>query len=320
MSDRAHRHTRRLRLGLVSAAALIAALMGATPALAEGESAAWWKLSSSSIPSYLAPGAEGTIIVTATNLGDANIEGGASHVKVVDTLPPGLTVTSVTPPTCTVGPGQPVCAKKWPAEKTVVPVPKCEHTVSTATCTFEETLAPYEQWEMQITVAVSAADGSKPVNVVEVEGGGLAPKKLERPLTVSSNPTPFGVEGFEVAPEDEHGEAEAQAGSHPFQFTTTFALNRIYHEFPSKAILVTAPELAKNVHVNLPPGFIGNANQQVIPQCTELQFTTVLKNNKSNQCPENTAIGVAISTLTEPDVVRGLTIAEPVYNLVPARG
>jgi hypothetical protein len=323
MMRRAHRPERSL-LALLAAGALLAALTGATPASA-AESGAWWQLSSSSTPTYLPPGGEGTIVVTATNLGVANVSASPEHpVTITDKLPPGMTITGMKPVTCpTEGPAIPMCGKKWPASNTVVQYPKCTPGTSEASCTFTETLAPYERWEVQITVKVSAsiASGSKDeVNEAIVDGAGVPAKSIRRALTVSSEPTPFGVEDFELLPEDEHGEPEAQAGSHPFQFTTTLAMNRIYHEFPSGLTLPSVPGLVKDLHVNLPPGFIGNANKEIIHQCTELQFTTVLKNNIANQCPEDTAVGAAVATLTEPDVVHGLTVPVPVYNLVPSKG
>ena len=315
---------RRCLVGLFAASALLAALTGATPAMAEG-SAAWLQLSSSSTPTYLAPGGEGTVVATATNLGNANVTGAEHPVTITDKLPPGLEVTGTTPVVCPVGsPAIPVCAKKWPAQSTLEHFPKCTPSPHEVTCTLAETLAPFEQWEVDITVKVSAGipSGSKgEINSVSVAGGGVESRSLQRALTVSSEPTPFGVEDYEVTPENDHGGAEAQAASHPYQFTTTLAFNRIYFKYGNELTLPSVPVPAKDVHVNLPPGLIGNANKKIIPQCTELQFTTVLNNNIANECPANSAIGAAVVSITEPDGLHNtFTLPVPVYNLVPSVG
>jgi hypothetical protein len=320
---------RRLVLALLTAGLLLTALTGATPALAQGK--AWWKLGMSSTPTNLPPGKEGTINLTVTNLGDAEVPAGESGkaVTITDTVPKGLEVTGVKPATCLAkgandqeAPEKPVCARKWPqVPTTVVEFPECEWTASTATCHLAETLAPYERWEMSINVKLLAGteSGSEPVNTMAVTGGGLGDKALSRALKVSSELTPFGIENYELTPENEEGGAETQAGSHPFQFTTTLALNRIYQLFPNGNIEPSVPVQPKDLKINLPAGLIGNANKKVIPQCTELQFNTTVSGG-INQCPEETAVGAAVVTITEPNVVRAATVSVPVYNLEPAEG
>jgi hypothetical protein len=315
MQRRPRRPTCRLPVGLFASCVLLAVLAGASPAFAQGEAAPWWYLSSSSTPTYLPPGGEGTILVSATNLGDANVEASKAHpVTVTDILPPGLTVTSM-------------IAVKWPVQNAVVAHPECTPPASSASCTFTETLAPYERWEVYITVKVAASvpSGSKDeVNEVMVKGGeepggGEVPSKsLRRALTVSSEQTPFGVDNYELTPENEGGSPEAQAGSHPFQLTTTLVLNQIYHEFIPGFPLRSVPSLVKDLHVNLPPGLIGNT--VALPQCTELQFTTQVTNGIANECPADTAVGAALASISEPMTLGTDTVVVSVFNLVPSVG
>ena len=329
MRRRAPRPRRPLRAWLLAAAASLAALTGATPAFA-AETAAWWQLSSSATPTNLAPEKEGTISErtisdTATNVGDANIAGSSEPVTVTDKLPPGLVITGLVPPAqiCSPEEGKPLCGKKWPEVNTVVEHPECHYSAREASCTFPEQLDPYERFEVVIKVKVVATELAFPVkeiNEVTVEGGGVPAKSLSHAVTLSSEPTPFGVEDYELAPEDGHGAPETQAGSHPFQFSTTFAFNTTFHKFPSGKILTSVPAAQRNLHVNLPPGLIGNARDKVIPECTELQFATYTQTEKGNECPPDTAIGAAVVSLVEPNNNAPLTLPEPVYNLVPGKG
>lgn len=309
------------RLSLLAGLAVGATLLAAPAALAAGEPAAWLHLTSKAIPSNLAPGQEGTVSIAATNLGDTDILASKAHpVTLTDRLPAGVTATGVLPP-CGDSP-EPVCARHWPEANAEVAHPECTVAPAEVSCAFPERLSPYEQWEVRIAVRVSSGLAPGQVdNVAVAEGEGLpAPAPLHRPLRISSAPPPFGVDRYELSPEGDHGEADAQAGSHPFQFTTGFALNDEYHVFPQGVRLPSAPAPLRNLRVDLPAGFVGNANKSVIPQCTELQFTTVLKNNLANQCPPSTAVGVSVVRVTEPNLGITLSVPESVYNLVPAKG
>jgi hypothetical protein len=319
--------TRRLALLAALCAAAIAALVAAPTASA---ASAWWGITQNAQPTYLAPGGEGDLAIKATNRGYANVEASASHkVTITDKLPPGLEIASVKPVICKlntekeVAPNLPVCGRKFPDRLSVVAFPPCTHTTTEAKCTFEETLAPYETWEMGIQVKVEAgASPGKVSNTVSVdsEAAGVGNAEQTRSVAISNEPVPFGVDTYNLEPEDENGKPATQAGSHPFQFTTELTLNQIMYTFPSGQTFPSVPAQPRNVHVNLPPGLVGTANKQIVPQCTELQFTTVLNNNESNQCPENTAVGVSTVTLTEPSLLKTQTFTVPVYNLVPFEG
>ena len=140
-------------------------------------------------------------------------------------------------------------------------------------------------------------------------GGETVPSALiARPVTISEEATPFRIEDYQLSPENENGTPDTQAGSHPFQLTTTLALNQTVD--PEKP-----PAAVRDLHFNLPPGLIGNPT--VFPQCTEQQFGTRGPGGV-NECPPDTAMGVVSVTFDLHGPV--VTGPVPLFNLVPERG
>src|SRR5467141_620763 len=104
MIARRHRGRSRLSLLTVAAGILLALSVGASQASAEGhteqckkEGCAWWRLDSTTAPTFLVPGTEAQITVTAQDLGAAAMaSSGEKHViTIADTLPAGLKPTSI---------------------------------------------------------------------------------------------------------------------------------------------------------------------------------------------------------------------------------
>jgi hypothetical protein len=277
---------------------------GSSPAFAASP---WWHLGSSSRPSNLEAEGEGQIVVTAANLGDASVDGGKTPVQIEDMLPPGLEVLSVKAIAETVGSGGPYVALPCSKKPFLNPV----------SCTFEGTLAPYGSIELSIGVKVKEGAGAGEVNEASVSGGLAQSASVRRPLRIGGEQS-FGVDDYELAPEEEGGALDTQAGSHPFQLTSTLTLNQRADASPVA--------LAKDLKFNLPPGLIGNPTP--FPQCTLGQFLTITpsgsKNtNPNNLCPSQTAVGVAMITVNEPGGTFGkpLTVfSVPVFNLEPSVG
>jgi hypothetical protein len=307
----------RLALCVLVASVLLGASAGATSAAA-AETTPWWHLASNSAPSYLPPGGEATIFVTASNLGNGEVKASpGAPVKISAVLPEGVVLTGANPTVCHVGSpaGLHMCGKRSPGHGAGQPDLTCHP--ETVTCELKENLAPYEQIEMDLNVKVEAPSGAPLQNTVHVEGGGAKAATITRPLIVNSEPTPYGIENYEVAAEDAAGATETQAGAHPFQLTTTLSLNESLFNFPGRGVLPSTPALSKDLRINLPAGLIGNPVG--IPQCSELDFTTH-PSAEINLCPGETAVGVAVVRVTEPNVIHTITAVEPVFNLEPAKG
>jgi hypothetical protein len=268
----------------------------------------WWHVQSGSRPSFLLPGGSGEVVATVSNLGDA---GSGGVVSITDVLPVGLSAKSVEGEVLegTGGEGvRPVVCSPHPlVERPLV-------------CTVSGSLAAYDSVEMRIGVVVDA--GAKVCkqnspdceqNQVGVSAPGTASVSVLRPVTVSEEVEPFGVEAYEVAPEEEGGGPTVQAGKHPFQVTGTLTMNETGTSFSVKDKLEGHPvALAKDLAGLLPPGLIGNPTP--FARCSITQLDHV-------ECPPASVVGVVTATVNEPVSFGGLaTFTTPIANMEPARG
>jgi len=309
--------SRRPLLAIALLAGVLACLAVAAPAMAQTGSG-WWSLSATAAPTNLAPGHEGVISVTATNLGDGEVQASEGDPVVLTyTLPEGVTAEGARPGSCPQPGISGVCTVHWPNRTEAA---TCSQSASKVTCIFTKPVLPYERLEVEIGVKVSgsAAAPTKASSTITISGGETPGREVNHLVSISEQPTAFGVEEYGLTAEDEAGAPESQAGAHPFQFTTNLNFTRILQSVRG-TLEPEEPHLVKNLHVNLPAGLIGNADRSVIPQCTELQFTTIQPNGIINECPAESAIGAAVATLNEPNGVRFATVVVPVFNLVPSQ-
>ena len=233
------------------------------------------------------------------------INGASSPIKVTDTLPANETVTSVEASTGSGIPGR----------EGGVPL-ACESKPGQVTCSYEGVLPPYVQLLLVIKVKVEGEPPAGAENRLKVEGGATPAKALARPVDASPQPTPFGVESFEVTPEEEGGAPDQQAGSHPFQLATTVDFNQSLIT-TRLGVFPWAPAPLKDVRTVLPPGLVGATT--TVKQCSDADFATVQLFDL-NPCPADTAIGVVVVTFTEPKILTYRTVTRPLFNLAPAAG
>jgi hypothetical protein len=318
---------RRVALVVAVSAVLVVCLASAASA---GAAVAWWHLDASAVPANLPPGGSGRIVLSASDLGDADANGSNVPVKLIDRLPADLTATSVSGKAGLFGARGPV---------------KCElPSAQLVECTFERDLPSYERIEIEIAVSVAVGPGA--TNEVSVSGGEsyscnevasgtgkytnsvcnaegegdfelqfsgkeLTPASATQTLVVSSAPVESGVEKYELIASNEDGSPDRQAGSHPFSLTTTLDLKR-------SAVAPYQPALPKDVVVRLPPGLVGNPTP--FPQCSAGAFYHMV--GAENECPKKTALGVAVVTVRFPEHQANevVTLPVPVFNLKPAVG
>ncbi len=228
--------------------------------------------------------------MAVSNLGDTPIDGSKDPVILTNSLATGLTATAISQPSQN---GTPV-----------------ECVLATLRCTFAGVLNPYEAILVTITVKVEEPPGTVASlsDEASVEGGGGARVSRTLRVPVNGQAAGFGVAGYELAPFNEDGAPASQAGTHPFQLTTTMTLNQTPDRFPV--------ELPKDFHFHLPPGLIGNPN--ATGQCTLANFFALV--TETNLCPPDAVVGVA--TVVAHNVNPGgiITKTVPLFNLVPSQG
>ena len=311
-----------------------------------------WAAQANFLPTVLVRGHTAKLELSAMNLGDAGVSSAIAPVTLTDTLPAGVKATGIGFLTYAgelLSRGLVSCEPAAPATS---------FPASGVTCTWtnSEPLEPYESLNVEIDLEVDSGVSSVHLeNEVSISGGegylchpaaergtgnfhqancnpaeeGVTDGEYEgepsglpvpafsqrRPVSVGGGPTPFGVADYQLALEGEEGAPATQAGSHPYQFTTMVALNQ-------GESAETPPELVKDVTSNWPAGLVGNPT--TIPQCPESLFDeSNSENGGHNECPSDTAIGVAVVHFTlnnQPAAGFTLTLTVPLFNLPPAPG
>lgn len=128
-------------------------------------------------------------------------------------------------------------------------------------------------------------------------------------LGASSASAAFGIKSFDTeVTRDPAGNADIQAGSHPYAVKATVLFNTT--ENPETE-LDEAEGNVKDIHLELPPGLMGNP--QATPQCTQAQFENT-HFFVSGGCPAASQVG------TTTIFAIGTEVTFPVYNLVPHPG
>jgi hypothetical protein len=249
---------------------------------------------------------DGQVVLTAANLGDANASG---RTTITGKLPSGVEAVSVEsfagigvrlgnpgnmgPVSCSLG--------------------------SLVSCVFEGSVLPY--YEVEVRVGVVAQPGARTGETAEasVTGGGAGGETTKRALAFGGEPTPYGVEEYALAPEEEGGAADTQAGSHPFQLTTTLTLNQALEENDTFNALFPRPaQLPKDLRFKLPAGLIGNPTP--FPQCSLKDFLSGRNFLEDTLCSPQTVVGVTRVTINEPDILGFVTVPVPLFSLEPSVG
>jgi hypothetical protein len=304
------------------ATVMVFGLLAVTGAGQAAAAVPWWHVAVISAPAKAA-GGEGRVLVDVGDLGDAMVNSLGSPVTIVDRLPAGVTATHV----YGEGGGGVI------GINVVMNFMKCSIASQTVTCTFMSPHYPLLSYEhLMVAISVNVAPGTGTgMNEVSVTGGGAPAVVSRRALTLTDTASGFGVENYELTPEEEGGALATQAGSHPFQLTTTLILDTgasmVSNRYRDNSTLepeIQPPALTKDLRFNLPPGVVGNPTP--LPKCSMYVFTQQGIANVSGadrrRCPDDTVVGVATPLVTNLDSGKHVPAAysSPLYSLEPSVG
>ncbi len=306
----------RLLGGGLALPATLGVLLACSPAPAAGQKAGvGWEAFAQAHPTDLSPGTTTTLSLYVMNVGAAPSNG---PIVVTDTLPPGVTAVQAggMPED-----GSTVLSPKEEAEEVINGSPRggarwsCAGT-QTVTCTSNpayltslpsgsgQRYRPLERLGIVVRAQGGLAEGPLPNRVTIGGGGAREESAISDTLAVSAAEPGFGFSGWDVWFSNADGTIGTQAGSHPYE--TTFALG-----FNELATGGPAGGEARNLEVELPPGFFGEPN--AIPRCNRLLLD-------AEECPANTEIGNDMVFLGERAGGPDSYILLPVYNMEPPQG
>ena len=243
-----------------------------------------------------------TYVATFVNRGDRATEG---ELTIADRLPPGLVpVEMVLVEPRGQGPREGECK------------------LATATCSYESPVAPGHELRLTVHAAVTeAVNAGELTNGVAISGGGAAAASSSLATSFGAGPAPFGITSLSFEATAPDSGLETQAAAHPYDVTTSLALNTNLANGSSHNPFETL-EVArepKEVAVELPLGFVGDP--LATERCPEVDLTDETGNpgsgNFKTTCPRGSQVGVIRLDLggkySEP---KGF----PVYNVVPEHG
>ncbi len=307
---------RALLVSFVVASACMA-LAGVAPAYATGP-APGWTLSSQALPTNFSSAGNALCAseiggqrppcdryeVSARNAGSEPTD--ISPITLTDALPSGLRIEWIE--FSTIGPGTQSDSGLATLCHTVTVNGASTVTCTLPTATYGE-VKPDEMIKLIVYFTVLKVAAVSLTNQASISGGGVPAKSVQSTNRQSSTPAPFGFESFGFEADGVNGLPDTQAGGHPYELTTTFALNSVIRTATegenTDADSVQDP---RDIFVDLPLGFA--ASTLAAPQCTQAQLSS------EGGCPPDTRVG-EIVTFPNANLT---SIQSAIYNLVPEHG
>jgi hypothetical protein len=161
-----------------------------------------------------------------------------------------------------------------------------------------------------VNIVVEGDPGLEPGEVTataEVSGGGAAASDSASDPTATWRPFDFVFE--EAANEDELDEPFTQAGGRPHGSRVTFVTtSAVYFAGPFAAAV--ASEAPRDIHVELPPGIVGD--RTVMDECSFAQLSL-------GACSAESQMGT-LAVIAEETQLESPLVGEALYNMIPSVG
>jgi hypothetical protein len=313
----------KVRTPLIAAPAVLLAIGALLAPAALAAPMPAWSLQALAGPTNFKPGDESGLDryeALLANNGAATTDQGP--ITITDTLPKGLGVKSIELRTLRqrdfeLAPQ--ACETQTADEVTTV---SCEIKESLVGADEPAKLNPGGQLRLTIYLTVPLSASGPLTNQVQVQGGGAeAVSATSHNQASTEEKAAAGLQAYRAELSGDDGKAVTAAASHPYQYSTSFAVNLDPAPAGAEGPFVPAGGNLKEVEVALPPGFLANPTATV--RCSAQQFNTTHGANGEggvffpNECPDSAAVGLAYPLQTEGDPRLGLV---PVFNLIPPKG
>ncbi|HXS32311.1 MAG TPA: hypothetical protein VN758_00885, partial [Solirubrobacterales bacterium] len=185
------------------------------------------------------------------------------------------------------------------------------------TCTTSQSMGPHGGGTggLALSVKVAGAEGTRTASATVQGGGASEPQTAKEETPVSAAPASFGIFAPSFAPDFFKADGlslEREAGAHPGLLRTPFDFNSIDLPDPTAPTQKVSTESIRDLHVDAPPGFIGNPT--AVGECTQAEFTY-------DECPPSSQVGRIVVRLFPLSVGLGyLWLSADVFNLTHPRG
>ncbi len=276
-----------------------------------------WDIASLSATS-VTPGSTMNYNLQIGNAGDQDLDAATQPFMLTGTLPPGFAFSGFETPN--EGNGLLGTQLTWACGESSGTTVKCKVTAKGLRhfgfgVVVEENIAMIR---IKALVAAGVPSGSVRTATFQIAGGGASPAATADPTLISAAPPTFGVDAFDTLTADSVGEPFEQAGAHPYDYTTDVDLNTVNDPRPNFGDLHPV-QPARDVHVELPAGLIGNP--AAASACTLADLVGNSGQNSAPLCDPASQVGVVFLHFNSQRFFSGWNLGPvSLFNMQPPPG